>query len=212
MSEFLTIVFPILAGYLIGSIPEAWILCKWIKGKDIRTLGSGNVGVMNTALSVARWAGLIVFVFEAGKGVLAVVLPRWLGASEWIVCMTLLATVIGTRWSVWLGFTGGRGNTAGIAGLALISWQAFAATLLVWLLMRLLFKHSFITTRITLWLLPIILWMTAHTIEVTLMGVGLSAIYLSTHDEKSDDHTILKEHWSSFISFLFSPPRGNKPR
>ncbi|MEJ2304686.1 MAG: glycerol-3-phosphate acyltransferase, partial [Anaerolineales bacterium] len=58
--------------YLIGSIPTAWIVVKLVTGRDIRTLGSGNVGVMNTALSVTRWAGLLVFVGEAAKGALAV--------------------------------------------------------------------------------------------------------------------------------------------
>jgi glycerol-3-phosphate acyltransferase PlsY len=45
------------AGYLLGSIPIAWIVAKLVTGKDLRTLGSGNVGVMNVALSVTRWAG-----------------------------------------------------------------------------------------------------------------------------------------------------------
>ncbi len=211
MNTFVTIVIPILAGYLIGSIPEAWVLCKWVKGKDIRELGSGNVGVMNTALSVARWAGAIVFLLEAGKGVLAVMLPRWLGASELVVCITLLSAVIGTRWSIWLNYKGGRGNTAGIAGLAVISWQAFLGTILFWLLLRLLIRNSFLTTRITLFTLPVILAVTAHSVEITLMGFGLSLIYLSTQEVKSDDHTILKEKWSSFIAFLVSPPRRNKP-
>ena len=41
-------------GYLIGSIPVAWIVAKLVTGQDLRQMGSGNVGVMNTALSVAR--------------------------------------------------------------------------------------------------------------------------------------------------------------
>jgi glycerol-3-phosphate acyltransferase PlsY len=216
MSEFITFVAPILmailAGYLIGSIPVAWIVCKCITGNDIRNLGSGNVGVMNTALNVTRWAALIVFLAEAGKGLLAAMLPRLLGANEFIVCIAILSTVIGTRWSIWLGFSGGRGNTAGIAALAVVSWQAILATLPIWLLFRLLFKNSFIATRLTFWLLPIIVAMATHSIEITLMSFGLSLIYLTTQEEWSDDHMILKKRWSSLIAFLVSPPRGKKPR
>ena len=63
-----------IAGYLLGSIPIAWMVAKLVTGKDLRTLGSGNVGVMNVALSVTRWAGLLVFLGEATKVLLAVYL------------------------------------------------------------------------------------------------------------------------------------------
>ena len=216
MSEYITLVAQILAailaGYLIGSIPVAWMVCKWITGNDIRNLGSGNVGVMNTALHVTRWAAIMVFLAEAGKGILAALIPRLLGANDIIVCIAILSTVIGTRRSIWMGFSGGRGNTAGLAGLALVCWQAVLASLLIWLLFRMLFKNSFIATRFTFWLLPLIVAMATHSIAVALLGLGLSVIYLTTQQEWSDDHTIIKERWPSLIAFLVSPPRRNKPR
>src|SRR3989304_5364078 len=55
-------------GYPIGSVPMAWALTWAATGRDLRRLGSGNVGVMNVALSVGRWAGRIGFAGEAGKG------------------------------------------------------------------------------------------------------------------------------------------------
>jgi glycerol-3-phosphate acyltransferase PlsY len=217
MNELITLVpamlAAILGGYLIGSVPVAWLVCRWVTGNDIRNLGSGNVGVMNTALQVTRWAAIVVFLAEAGKGILAALIPTLLGASELIICITILSAVIGTRWPVWLGFSGGRGNTAGLAGLALlVSWQASLAALLIWLLFRMLFKNSFIATRCTLWLLPVMLAIASHSVAVTLLGFGLSEIYLATQQEGSDDHMILKERWGSLIAFLISPPRGNKPR
>jgi glycerol-3-phosphate acyltransferase PlsY len=105
-----------IGGYLLGSIPLAWIAAKLVTGKDLRTLGSGNVGVMNVALSVTRWAGLLVFLGEIFKGVLAVYLAvqlagcggslaPLLGSSECqlAVGVTVLATVIGTRWRCYRG-------------------------------------------------------------------------------------------------------------
>src|SRR3989304_1908292 len=71
-----------LLGYLIGSVPMAWALTWAATGRDLRRLGSGNVGVMNVALSLGRWAGLIVFSGEAGKGVAAVAVARALGGSH----------------------------------------------------------------------------------------------------------------------------------
>ncbi len=217
MSEFMTFIPAILAailgGYLLGSIPVAWIACKWITGNDIRDLGSGNVGVMNTALQVTRWAAIMVFLAEAGKGLLAALIPGLLGANEFIVCIAILSTVIGTRRPIWLGFSGGRGNTAGLAGLAVVSWRASLAALLIWLLLRMLLKNSFLATRFTFWLLPIIVGMATHSVvEATLLGFGLSLIYLTTQQEGSDDHMMIKNRWPSLIAFMISPPRGHKPR
>src|SRR6186997_1608490 len=98
----------ILGGYLLGSIPVAWLLTKLVTGQDLRELGSGNVGVLNTALSVHRWTGALVFILEAVKGVLAVLVPRYLGASDFEIGCTVIAAFIGTRWPIWLGFHGGR--------------------------------------------------------------------------------------------------------
>ena len=72
----------VIGGYLIGSIPVAWILTKLVSGQDLRALGSGNVGVMNTALSVHRWTGALVFLAEILKGVGAVWVSRYFGADE----------------------------------------------------------------------------------------------------------------------------------
>ena len=107
--------------YLTGSIPIAWLIARLVTGEDLPQMGSGNVGVMNTALSVTRWAGLLVFVVEAGKGAAAVALARAWAGTETAIALAVLAAVAGTRWSVWLGGAGGRGNTAGVTAGLIIS-------------------------------------------------------------------------------------------
>jgi glycerol-3-phosphate acyltransferase PlsY len=113
----------IAVSYLVGSIPVAWLITKFVTGQDLRRMGSGNVGVMNTGLSVARWAGLLVLMAEAAKGALAVTMARTLDGGAVTIGLADLATIIGTRWPVWLHGAGGRGNTAGLAALLLIKAQ-----------------------------------------------------------------------------------------
>lgn len=197
----------ILAGYLIGSIPVAWLLTKAVTGQDIRQLGSGNVGVMNTAISTARWAGLLVFLGEAAKGILAVTLSRTIGAGDLATGLTVIAAVIGTRWSVWMGFSGGRGNTAGAAALLLISWQSLVVLLGIWTIARFILNNSFYATRLMLLLLPVVLGFATSSLEFVLTGIALTAIYLNAQQVETDDHLILKEQWSSFWEFLTSLPR-----
>jgi acyl phosphate:glycerol-3-phosphate acyltransferase len=193
--------------YLLGSIPVAWLLARWITGRDLRRMGSGNVGVMNTALSVARWVGLLVFMTEITKGLLAVTLPRMLGADQAMIGLAVLAAVIGTRWPIWLRFKGGRGNTTGMAALLLISYQSLLVMLAFWVLVRLIVKNSFTASRVTLLSLPLIILMVTHSWWFALIGLALCLIYLNAQKPDSDDHLIIQQHWSSFWDFLTSPPR-----
>ena len=197
-----------LGGYLLGSIPLAWIVTRLATGKDLRSLGSGNVGVMNVALNVTRWAGLIVFLGEAAKGLLAVLLARRVSDTPLAIGITVLATVIGTRWMVWLGFAGGRGNTAGLAAMALLSWQTLLIGIGVWALVRLVSRSSFWATRISLLGWPLVFGWLTQSWTYLLFGLALSGVYLTTHRTVSDDHTIIKERWPSLWAFLTGPKRS----
>jgi len=61
------------------------LITNWSTGKDLRLLGSGYLGVTNTALSVARWAELLVLLLEAAKGMGAVLLVKAAGGGEPLV-------------------------------------------------------------------------------------------------------------------------------
>jgi len=196
-----------IGGYLLGSIPLAWLVTRLATGKDLRSLGSGNVGVMNVALNVTRWAGLIVFLGEAAKGLLAVLLACRVSDSPLAIGITVLATVIGTRWMVWLGFAGGRGNTAGLAAIALLSWQTLLTGIGIWVVVRLITRSSFWATRISLVSWPFLFGWLTQSWTGLLFGLALSGIYLTTHRTVSDDHTIIKERWPSLWAFLTGPKR-----
>ncbi len=193
--------------YLLGSIPEAWLIAKWVTGQDLRQLGSGNLGVTNTAVSVARWAGLLVFLIEAAKGILAVVLVRAVGGSEILVAAGVLTTVAGTRWSIWLKGAGGRGNTIGMAALLLIAWPIMLVSLVVWVVVRLITHNSFLATRIGLLLWPLIFFAVTRIWWYVLFGAALSLIYLQAQRPDTDDHSLIKERWPSLWSFLTTPRR-----
>ena len=196
-----------IAGYLIGSVPVAWIITKLVKGEDLRQLGSGNIGVMNVGLSVARWAGVLVFLSEAIKGVIAVHLARELAGDQLFICLTVLATVAGTRWPVWLRFKGGRGNTTGGSAILILSWHSVIVGALIWIIARMVTKGSFYATRITLIGWPVAFGVMTQSIWYGIFGALLSLMYLITHDTDTDDHMIIKERWPSLWAFLTGPKR-----
>ena len=197
----------IVASYLIGSIPVAWIVTKLVTGEDLRQLGSGNVGVMNVGISVARWAGVLVFVAEAAKAVLAISLARsWLGGDA-AIGIAVLAAYAGTRWPIWLRGAGGRGNTIAGTALLLISWKGALCVGVLWLLIRLVTGSSFVATRVNLVAGPIIIGLLTRSWWFLLMGGVFSLLFLTAHQRATDDHLIIKERWKGLRRFLTMPPR-----
>ncbi len=105
-----------LAGYMIGSVPFSFIVARRFGVKDVRAVGSGNVGATNVMRSAGRFPGALALILDASKGALAVVIARRLGAADGGVCIAGLCAVIGHLFPVWLGFRGGKGVATG-AGL-----------------------------------------------------------------------------------------------
>jgi glycerol-3-phosphate acyltransferase PlsY len=196
-----------LGGYLLGSIPVAWLLTWAITGRDLRTLGSGNVGVMNTALSVHRWAGLIVLLTEIAKGLLAVLVP-WLVTGEPVVIgVCALAAFIGTRWPVWLRFHGGRGNTCAAASLLLIAPLAIPILAALWSGVRWFGLDNFSATRVMVVALPAVVGLTTLSWWWFAVAVAYVLAFLTTHRPTTDDHMLINQHFPNFWAFVTAPPR-----
>jgi glycerol-3-phosphate acyltransferase PlsY len=163
--------------------------------------------VMNVAISVARWAGVLVFLAEAVKAVLAITLARsWVGGDA-AVGIAVLATVCGTRWPIWLRGAGGRGNTVTATALFVISWVGAICVGVLWLLVRLVTGSSFIATRVNLVVGPLILGLLTRSLWYVLLGVVFAVLFMTTHRRETDDHLIIKKRWEGLRRFLTMPRR-----
>jgi len=99
----------ILAAYLMGSVPAAYLVAKWRRGIDIRQYGSGNVGASNVLAVVSKWWSIPVTIFDIGKGALTVWITQLLGLEAYQQVTVGIAAVIGHNWPIFLRFKGGRG-------------------------------------------------------------------------------------------------------
>jgi glycerol-3-phosphate acyltransferase PlsY len=110
--------FVLVCAYLIGSIPSSFIITYIISGKDIRHLGNGNAGAKNTFESVGLLAGLAVFFFDIGKGVLAIMMARSFTQVENVIMLAGACAVLGHDFPFLLRFKGGQGmaTTVGVFG------------------------------------------------------------------------------------------------
>ncbi|MBZ5702053.1 MAG: glycerol-3-phosphate 1-O-acyltransferase PlsY [Acidobacteriia bacterium] len=99
-----------LAGYLLGSIPFGLLLGKLFGGRDVRRVGSGNIGATNVARAAGAAAGLLTLLLDTAKGALPVWLAaRFAGESATWMMIAGLAAIAGHCFPVWLGFRGGKG-------------------------------------------------------------------------------------------------------
>lgn len=115
-----------LFGYLCGSIPFAFLIGKFIIGRDIRTVGDGNPGGTNVWIAGGWKAGLAAALVEIFKGFLPVYLAQRAGLSGWPLIPVGLSPVLGHATQPFLGWRGGKalGATGG-AWLALVGLWAF---------------------------------------------------------------------------------------
>ena len=135
----------LLAAYLIGSVSFGVVVSKLMGLADPHTYGSGNPGATNVLRTGNKKAALFTLLGDVGKGVLAVLLARWLapslGLSDMIIMLVGLAAFIGHLYPVFHGFKGGKGvATAGgvllalnpLHGLAVLAtWLAVALALVL---------------------------------------------------------------------------------
>ena len=172
------VILLLIAAYLIGSIPTAYLIAKWRRGVDIRRLGTGNIGAANMAASVSKRWSIAVTLFDIGKGALMVGLARLVGLSAAQQAGVGLAAVIGHNWTVFLNFNGGRGifTTLGVI-IMLAPRIGLIAVLLPYLLFA-PFKQLALGVTVTLILLPILAWTLSEPLGVT-EPAAVSLAYLA---------------------------------
>jgi glycerol-3-phosphate acyltransferase PlsY len=107
----------VLVGYLVGSIPTAYIAGHLLKGKDIRQMGDGNMGARNAFFELGAKTGITIFFIDAGKGALAILIAHQANLSQTTALLTGTAAIIGHNWPVFIGFRGGRGEATAIGVL-----------------------------------------------------------------------------------------------
>jgi glycerol-3-phosphate acyltransferase PlsY len=128
----------IVGGYLLGSVSSAYLAGKLVAGKDLREYGSGNLGGSMVFEHVGRWAFIPASLFDLFKSVFPTWLALQLGLGMYVAAAAGLAAVAGHSWSLYLGFTGGRGILSFLGVLlVLYPWGGIwliVLTILGWLL------------------------------------------------------------------------------
>lgn len=119
--ELIKNVLLVLFGYISGSFPPAYITVKLFKNKDIREIGSGNVGAMNVLRNVDVILGIITGILDFTKGFIPVYLANRYSIIQWIPLLVVVVAVAGHNWSIFLNLAGGKGVATTFGALLALS-------------------------------------------------------------------------------------------
>jgi glycerol-3-phosphate acyltransferase PlsY len=170
-----------LIGYAIGSLPFSYLVARLFGVKDVRTVGSGNVGATNVMRSAGKVPGVIALVLDGLKGAVTVLIARGLGGSERDVCIAGLCAVIGHLFPVWLGFRGGKGVATG-AGLFLpLAPAALGAAVVVFALSLGLFRFVSLASILASLSLPVVAYLTGSGMTISITALLAASMVVAKH-------------------------------
>ena len=133
----------IFTSYLLGSLPTGFLIGKYFKNIDLRTIGSGSTGATNVLRNVGKWPAFFVFIVDVGKGLIAVKIAQYYTDQGLLEVIAGVAAISGHIWPIWLRGKGGKAVATGLGMFLALSWKVGLASLGIFLIV--LAKTKFVS-------------------------------------------------------------------
>lgn len=166
-----------LEAYLLGSIPTGYLLYRWRYGRDIRTVGSGNIGATNVARTAGAALGVVTLIIDAAKGFFAVALADYLAYTHvsepyiymktgfdvpqvhynWLA-LALLLVLFGHVFTPWLRLRGGKGVATGLGAFLAVAPKSVAAAAVVFLIALAIWRFVSLASMLATIAMPWLVW------------------------------------------------------
>lgn len=138
------IIIVIFFSYLSGSIPFGLLLTKTFSDKDIRKIGSGNIGATNVLRSGNKYLAILTLVFDVTKGYLPILITlRYFDQHLEVAALTVF---LGHVFPIWLNFKGGKGVATYLGVLFGLSFGLAIFFICSWILTSLIFRYSSVSS------------------------------------------------------------------
>lgn len=193
-------VYAILIAYLLGSIPFGYLLVKWTSGRDVRSVGSGNIGATNVVRAAGRLAGVATLALDIAKGYVAVwIAGRLTGLSPWWMSAAALAVMAGHAFPVFLRFKGGKAVASCVGAFACLTPGPLAALLPVFIVVVAVTRYISLGSIVSAACLPLGVWLLAHPpLPVFAASVAAGAFIIWRHKSNIERLRAGTEHVFSF--------------
>jgi glycerol-3-phosphate acyltransferase PlsY len=155
--------FVLVAAYLLGAIPVGYLLVRLRSGKDVRSMGSGNIGATNVLRTTGRGLGVLTLVLDIAKGAAAVWLADYLthGSMFWMT-MAALAVMAGHAFPVFLKFQGGKAVASFVGAFLYLTPAPLLATILLFVVTVAVSRYISLGSIIAAGLFPLAVWLIEH--------------------------------------------------
>ena len=166
--------------YLMGSIPFGLILTKIFLKKDIREIGSGNIGATNVLRTGNKTIGYLTLVLDVLKAIMPVIYIKF--QIPELVYVSSLSVFIGHVFPVWLKFIGGKGVATYVGILFSINYIFGALFVFSWLIIFFISKYSSLGSILSTLLIPIFIFLNSNY-ENEYFFIIMFVLILYTHRE-----------------------------
>ena len=139
--------------YLIGSIPFGFILTKIFLKKDIREIGSGNIGATNALRTGNKLIGYSTLILDISKAVILLLIIKF-NFSEYLF-ISSIAVFLGHVFPIWLKFKGGKGVATYVGILFCINIYLAVIFMIVWFVVFVMSKYSSLASMVASLLVPL---------------------------------------------------------
>src|ERR1700674_4717252 len=143
-------------GYLLGSIPFGLLLTRLAGTRDLRSIGSGNIGATNVLRTGHKGLAAATLLLDMLKGTLAVIIAGYYGGPD-AAMLAALGAFLGHLFPVWLKFRGGKGVAVYIGVLIGLFWPAAVVFCVIWITTALVSRYSSLAALVASVVTPIFL-------------------------------------------------------
>lgn len=167
--------------YFIGAIPFSYLV-SLLKGVDIRTRGSGNVGATNVLRALGPVAAAAALAADLLKGVAA----AWIGTmagGEWLVVGCAFAAVVGHCYSIFLRFKGGKGVATSAGVILYLMPRELLIMLVVFLVIVALLRYVSLGSITVAVLLPVLALAMKEPFELLMLCLLMATLVVYRHRE-----------------------------
>ena len=170
----------ILVSYLMGSIPFGYILTKVFLKKDIREIGSGNIGATNALRAGNKSIGYLTLTFDILKAAIPVLFIK-INYPD-LIHISALSVFIGHVFPIWMKFNGGKGVATYVGILFCMSLNLGIVFIISWLIIFFISKYSSLGSILSSLIIPIFIFFNSNY-EIEYFFIIMFVFILYTHRE-----------------------------
>jgi glycerol-3-phosphate acyltransferase PlsY len=174
-------VLPVILGYGVGSLPVGYLVANWLKGIDLRRVGSGNVGAANVYRTAGLAVALLVVGLDLAKGASSVALALRVTSGPVGPVAAGVAAIVGHVYPIWLRFQGGKGVATACGVFWMVAPLATAIAGGVFIAVVWMTRYVSLGSVVATAVLPPIAWITHEPLPVIAASIAAALLIIQRH-------------------------------